>query len=203
MDRRTNPYAPGAGTPPPELVGRDELIEDAEIALDRLRNGLAAKSLLMVGLRGVGKTVLLNRILIDAIDRGFESVLIEAPEDRSLPGALAGPLNSALIRMSRSAAARELAKRARRALAGFVGAMKLGFDDITISIDIDKEEGVADSGTSTPTSLHFSRRRARLRGRVEPHWCCSSMKCSTLKSVNSLHSSPPCTGSRNGNCRSR
>ena len=167
MDRRTNPYAPGAGTPPPELVGRDELIEDAEIALDRLRNGLAAKSLLMVGLRGVGKTVLLNRILIDAIDRGFESVLIEAPEDRSLPGALAGPLNSALIRMSRSAAARELAKRARRALAGFVGAMKLGFDDITISIDIDKEEGVADSGdldTDLTSLLQATGEAARARG---------------------------------------
>lgn len=95
--RRTNPYAPGAGTPPPELVGRDELIEDAEIALDRVRDGLAAKSLLMVGLRGVGKTVLLNRILLDATDRGFECVLIKAPEDRSLPGTLAGPLNSAQL----------------------------------------------------------------------------------------------------------
>jgi len=62
-----------------------------------MRNGLAAKRLLMVGLRGVGKTVLLNRVLFDATDRGFECVLIEAPEDRSLPGALAGPLNSALI----------------------------------------------------------------------------------------------------------
>ena len=146
MDRRTDPYAPGAGTPPPELVGRDDLIEDAEIALDRLRNGLAAKSLLMVGLRGVGKTVLLNRLLVDASGRGFECVLIEAPEDRSLPGTLAGPLNSALIRMSRGAAARELAKRARRALAGFVGAMKLTFDDIAFSLDLEKEEGVADSG---------------------------------------------------------
>ena len=97
MDRRTNPYAPGAGTPPPELVGRDTLIEDAEIALDRLGNGLAAKSLLMVGLRGVGKTVLLNRILLDAEARDFAAVLIEAPEDRSLPAALAGPLNSVLL----------------------------------------------------------------------------------------------------------
>ena len=75
MDRRTNPYAPGAGTPPPELVGRDTLIEDAEIALDRLGNGLAAKSLLMVGLRGVGKRPL-NRILLDAEARDFAAVLI-------------------------------------------------------------------------------------------------------------------------------
>ena len=167
MNRRTNPYAPGAGTPPPELVGRDELIEDADIALDRLRNGLAAKSLLMVGLRGVGKTVLLNRILLDATDRGFECVLIEAPENRSLPGTLAGPLNSALIRMSRSAAARELSNRARRALAGFVSAMKFGFDDITFSIDIDREEGVADSGdldTDLTSLLQVAGEAARARG---------------------------------------
>ena len=86
MDARTNPYAPGAGTPPPELAGRDNLIEDAAIALDRIRNGLAAKSLLMVGLCGVGKTVLLNRICRDSEDRGFTTLLLEAPEDRSLPG---------------------------------------------------------------------------------------------------------------------
>ena len=71
MDPRLNPYAPGAGTPPPELAGRDALIEEAAIALDRIRNGLAAKSMLMVGLRGVGKTVLLNRICQDARCRGF------------------------------------------------------------------------------------------------------------------------------------
>lgn len=76
----------------------------------------------------------------------IECVLIEAPEDRSLRGALAGPLNSAFIRMSRGAAAKELARRARRALAGFVGAMKLTFDDIAFSLDVEKEEGVADSG---------------------------------------------------------
>lgn len=167
MDRRTNPYAPGAGTPPPELVGRDELIEDAEIALDRLRNGLAAKSLLMVGLRGVGKTVLLNRILLDADNRGFECVSIEAPEDRSLPGSLVGPLHSALIRMSRAAAARELSQRARRALAGFVRAMKLSFDDVTLSLDLDSEEGVADSGdldTDLASLLRVAGEAARARG---------------------------------------
>ena len=146
MDRRTDPYAPGAGTPPPELVGRDDLIEDAEIALHRLRNGLSAKGLLMVGLRGVGKTVLLNRLLLDAERRGFECVPIEAPEDRSLPAALAGPLNSALIRMSRGGAAKQLARRAQRALAGFVGAMQLTFDDVAFSFDLEKERGVADSG---------------------------------------------------------
>ena len=169
MDRRTNPYAPGAGTPPPELVGRDALIEDAEIALDRLRNGLAAKGLLMVGLRGVGKTVLLNRMLRDADGRGHESVLIEAPEDRSLPSALAGPLNSALIRMSRGAAATHLAKKARRSLAGFVRAMKVSYEDIHFSLNLDAEEGVADSGdldTDLASLLRVAGEAARARQTV-------------------------------------
>ena len=169
MDRRTNPYAPGAGTPPPELAGRDALIEDAEIALVRLRNGLAAKGLLMVGLRGVGKTVLLNRMLLDADERGCECVLIEAPEDRSLPAVLAGPLNSALIRMSRSAAAARLAKKARRSLAGFVRAMKVSYEDITISMDLAEEEGVADSGdldTDLTSLLRVAGEAARARRTV-------------------------------------
>ena len=169
MDRRTNPYAPGAGTPPPELAGRDALIEDAEIVLDRLRGGLAAKSLLMVGLRGVGKTVLLNRILHDAEKREFECALVEAPEDRSLPAALAGPLNSALIRLSRSAHARELARKARRSLAGFVRAMKVSYEDITFSVDLEAEDGVADSGdldTDLAALLQVAGEAARARKTV-------------------------------------
>ncbi len=67
MDRRLNPYAPGAGAPPPELAGRDELIERASIALDRIRAGRSARSFILYGLRGVGKTVLLNRIRQDAV----------------------------------------------------------------------------------------------------------------------------------------
>ena len=62
MDPRSNPFSPGAGSTPPELSGRDKVIEDVSIALHRIRNGLSAKSILMVGLRGVGKTVLLNRL---------------------------------------------------------------------------------------------------------------------------------------------
>ena len=146
MNPRKNPYAPGAGTPPPELAGRDRLLEDASIALDRIRNGLAAKSLLMVGLRGVGKTVLLNRICRDAEGRGFVTVLLEAPEDRSLPGLLTGPLHGALLKMNRLAAAGDAAKRAMRALGGFVGAMKLSFGDVAVNMDLERDPGVADSG---------------------------------------------------------
>jgi Cdc6-like AAA superfamily ATPase len=59
MDPVANPYAPGAGTPPPELAGRDELRQSVHIAAERIRVGRPAKSLLLIGLRGVGKTVLL------------------------------------------------------------------------------------------------------------------------------------------------
>ena len=85
MDPRTNPYAPGAGTVPPELAGRDEILEKASIELDRCRSGLASRGLVLVGLRGVGKTVLLTRISQETEARGFVVVSIEAPERRSLP----------------------------------------------------------------------------------------------------------------------
>ncbi|MDE0422300.1 MAG: ATP-binding protein [Gammaproteobacteria bacterium] len=146
MDPRDNPYAPGAGTPPPELAGRDELIESTAIALDRIRRGLAAKSMLMVGLRGVGKTVLLNRISQDARCRGFTTIVLEAPEGQRLPALLAPPLHAALIRLSRRAAANQTVRRAMRALAGFVGAVKIGNEDINISLDMAPEPGLADSG---------------------------------------------------------
>ena len=66
MDPVTIPYAHGAGSPPPELAGREELRERVRIALQRVRLGRAAKSILRVGLRGVGKTVLLDRTRADA-----------------------------------------------------------------------------------------------------------------------------------------
>ena len=130
MDPRTNPYAPGAGTPPPELAGRDEIIERAAIALDRFRNGLPARSLLLVGLRGVGKTVLLTRIARETEARGFVVVSIESPEQRSLPALLIPSLRTALLRLDRIAAVGDLAKKTLRALGGFVSAMKLKYEDI-------------------------------------------------------------------------
>lgn len=146
MDPRINPYAPGAGTQPPELAGRDEIIEKAAIALDRLRNGLAARSLLMVGLRGVGKTVLLTRIAQETEARGFVVVQIESPERRSLPALLIPSLRLALLKLDRIAAAGELAKKALRALGGFVGAMKVKYQDIEFGVDLGNEPGIADSG---------------------------------------------------------
>lgn len=146
MDARRNPYAPGAGTPPPELAGRDDLIERAAIALDRIREGRAARSFILYGLRGVGKTVLLNQIRLDAEERGIATVKIEAPEERSLPGLLAPALRSTLIKLSRGEAAKVGAARALRALASFAKALKVKFQDVEFGLDIEPEAGVADSG---------------------------------------------------------
>lgn len=146
MDPRLNPYAPGAGTPPPELAGRDEVIERAAVALDRIRAGRAARSVILHGLRGVGKTVLLNRIRLDAEARGFASVRIEAPEGRSLPSLLAPALRAALFRLSRMEATKAGLGRAMKALAGFASALKVKYQDIEVGLDLEGERGLADSG---------------------------------------------------------
>ena len=146
MDPRQNPYAPGAGTPPPELAGRDELIERAAVALDRIRAGRSARSLILYGLRGVGKTVLLNRIRLDAEARGIASVKVEAPEERSLPGMLVPALRSTLLRLSRGALLKDSLLTGVRALASFTKALKVKYKDIEFTIDADPETGLADSG---------------------------------------------------------
>ena len=146
MDPVSNPFAPGAGTPPPELAGRDELREMIRVAIERVRRGLPTKSILMVGLRGVGKTVLLDRMRDDAEAARIHTVRIEAPESRSLPALLAPQLRQALLRLSRNAQAKVLAQRALRALAGFAKALKVKYQDIEVGVDFDPEPGLADNG---------------------------------------------------------
>ena len=85
MDPIRNPYAPGAGTPPPELVGRDEIRESARICIGANQNRSPTKNMVLVGLRGVGKTVLLDLIREEAEASGSYALRIEAPENRSLP----------------------------------------------------------------------------------------------------------------------
>lgn len=146
MDPITNPFAPGAGTQPPELAGRDELRESIRITTERIRRGLPAKSVLMVGLRGVGKTVLLDRMRGDAEAAGIHTMRIEAPEQRSLPALLAPQLRQSLLRLSRTEKACALAKRALQGLAGFAKALKVTYNDIEVGIDLAPEPGLADNG---------------------------------------------------------
>lgn len=146
MDPISNPYSPGAGTPPPELAGRGELRERVRIGIARLRRGNPAKSVLMVGLRGVGKTVLLDQMRTDAEAAGVHTIRIEAPEGRSLPALLAPQLRLALLRLSRVEAAKDMAQRGLRALAGFAKALKVTYNDIEVGLDFDPEPGLADNG---------------------------------------------------------
>jgi hypothetical protein len=146
MDQRINPFAPGAGAPPPELAGREQIIEQVSIALDRISRGLSAKSVLMVGLRGVGKTVLLNRLKNDAENKGMVCVQFESPENRSLPSVIVPALRTALLRLNRLAGASEQWNRAMKALGGFIASAKLKFADVEFGFEFDVEPGLADSG---------------------------------------------------------
>jgi hypothetical protein len=145
MDPVRNPFAPGAGTRPPELAGRDELVERAAVALDRIALGRPARSFILYGLRGTGKTVLLGEIRRDAEARGLQTVRIEAPEGRSLPAMLAAPLRALLLKLDRMESAKAGARKALRALAGFAK-LKVAYHDIEVTIDAEPEKGVADSG---------------------------------------------------------
>ncbi len=146
MDPIRNPYAPGAGTPPPELAGRDDIRESARIALERTKIGRPTKSMMMVGLRGVGKTVLLDIMREQAEASGIYALRIEAPENRSLPAIIVPQLRVALLRLSNKQAAKQLAQRALRGLAGFVGALKVKYQDIEVGLDFEPESGLADNG---------------------------------------------------------
>ena len=94
MDPIRNPFSPGAGTPPPELTGRQFILDKARILFERLRAGRSEKCFLLVGLRGVGKTVLLNEINESAQKSGCKSILVEAHEKKSLAALLLPPLDS-------------------------------------------------------------------------------------------------------------
>jgi len=146
MDPILNPFAPGAGTPPPELAGRDEVRETVRVAVARTRLQRSTKSVIMVGLRGVGKTVLLDQMRDDAEADGIRTLRIEAPEGRSLPAILAPPLRQALLKLSLNERARDLAQRGLRALAGFASSLKVRYQDIEVGLDFEPEPGLADNG---------------------------------------------------------
>jgi hypothetical protein len=89
VDPRANPYAPGAGTKPPALTGRDDEIEAFVVLLERLRQGAAGQSMIVKGLRGVGKTVLLNTFEDFAVERDWIPIFKECEASTSLPGLVA------------------------------------------------------------------------------------------------------------------
>ncbi|HTY71743.1 MAG TPA: ATP-binding protein [Actinomycetes bacterium] len=142
MDELLNPFRPGAGAPPPELVGRDRLIDAFGVTLRRAMAGRPGKSLLLVGLRGVGKTVLLNRFAEIAEDEGASVGHIEAGDSADFSAQLAQRLRRILLRFDRHKPSAAVL-RGLRALKGFSVHLP---DGSAISLDVDALRGVADSG---------------------------------------------------------
>lgn len=146
MDPIKNPFAPGAGSPPPELVGRDPILDQARILLGRVKQKRPEKSMLLTGLRGVGKTVLLNEIERMAKAEGYRTIPVEAHEDKSLGPLIAPHLRTVLYDLNRISGAGDKAKRGLAVLRSFVSALKFEVGDFTFGLDIEPEKGAADSG---------------------------------------------------------
>lgn len=146
MDKIKNPFSPGAGSPPPELAGRDGILEQARVLLGRVKAGRPEKSLLLTGLRGVGKTVLLNEMERMAQRDGFSTILVEAHEGKPLAVLLAPHLRRLLFDLDRLAGAGNKVRRGIAVLKSFVGAITVKVGDFDIGLDIEPEKGAADSG---------------------------------------------------------
>jgi hypothetical protein len=146
MDAIKNPFSPGAGAPPPELVGREVILEQARVLLGRIKAKRPEKSILLTGLRGVGKTVLLNEIERMAVREGYRTLGLEAHDAKSLAALLVPPLRKLLFEFDRVAGAGDKAKRALAVLKGFMNGVKVTLGEIEVGLDIDPEKGAADSG---------------------------------------------------------
>jgi hypothetical protein len=146
MDPISNPFSPGAGSPPPELVGRDNILEQTDILLARILNKRPEKSFFLTGLRGVGKTVLLNEIERLAEKADYRTIFIEAHEDKSLVALLAPHLRRLLFDLDRLAGAGHKARRGLAVLKSFISSFKLKIDEVEFGLDIEPERGSADSG---------------------------------------------------------
>jgi AAA ATPase domain len=146
MDRHENPYTPGAGARPPLLAGRDDALDDFRVAFQRLGGGHFARSFILDGLRGVGKTVLLNEADVIAREQGWiSSGVVECNEDDELTLLMARLCHRALRRLSLGKRVSARVERALGVLRAFTFAMDQG-GAWRFNIDVKAVTGVADSG---------------------------------------------------------
>lgn len=144
MDPYRNPFAPGAGSRPPELAGRDVVLEHARIACGRAVNGRSARSMMLLGLRGTGKTVLLNEVGKIAEDEGLLVSKVESPEEESLARLLYPEMRKVMRSLSTVEAAKQIAHRGLKGLRGFASIFKI--DIAGVEVGVEPEPGLADSG---------------------------------------------------------
>jgi hypothetical protein len=134
MDRIANPFAPGAGTEPPELAGRNDVLAESDVAIKRAAAGKASRCLILTGLRGVGKTVLLVRIRKEAERAGHHTVMVEAHDRRPLPALLAPALQEVLTRFNKVAKAKALALKAMTFLHLFASTFTIQVGDAELGL---------------------------------------------------------------------
>ncbi|UHL63218.1 ATP-binding protein [Paralcaligenes sp. KSB-10] len=144
MDPYRNPFAPGAGSRPPELAGRDAILKTARISCGRAVKGRSARSVMLLGLRGTGKTVLLNEIGKIAQEEGLLVSKVESPECESLARLLYPEMRKVMRSLSSVQAAKQMADRGLKGLRGFASIFKI--DIAGVEIGVESEPGLADSG---------------------------------------------------------
>lgn len=169
MDPRRNPFVPGAGVRPPEFTGRESLIEQASIAFDRVAAGLYANSLMLLGLRGVGKTVLLNRLHDDAKSKHFETLKCEVPDSSgsNLARLLVPGLSVILRRLDRFAAAEDGLRRAGAMLRNFAAIFSIEHEGVSFGVSPSTiDGGSGDLEADLPELLRAVAEAAEARGRA-------------------------------------
>ena len=137
---------PGAGTPPPELAGRDTLLDNARSAVKRSKSGRVARSFIFVGLRGVGKTVLLNEVQAIADSENAFTDNIEVSNNDLFSKLIIPTLRSILLKLDRANGVNGYVKKGLRVLKSFIGTIRVNVHGFEVSLDIDPESGIADSG---------------------------------------------------------
>lgn len=145
MDPIQNPYAPGAGQRPPELAGRDEQLRAFDVVLERVQKGRPERSLILTGLRGVGKTVLLNTLRSAAVRKGWGTGKLEARPDQGLRRPLASALHQAVRELGHPQADDALAVIKAFAQRDAAPGTKLR-EQWNPGIDVPAAKGRADSG---------------------------------------------------------
>ncbi|KPF42246.1 ATP-binding protein [Rhizobium sp. AAP43] len=144
MDPYRNPFAPGAGSRPPELAGRDAILEAGRIACGRALKGRSARSIMLLGLRGTGKTVLLNEIGRNAEQDGLLASRVEAPEGESLARLIYPEMRKVLRSLSGVQAAKQIANRGLSGLRNFASIFKIEIAGVEVGVE--PEPGLADTG---------------------------------------------------------
>ena len=134
MNPIDNPYTPGAGTPPPELAGRTSILKQAELAVKRTLNNKIAKSQILLGLRGVGKTVLLNRINQIAETEGCQTIIFEADPNHTLPELFTQQLHRLLLKLDRRKKAGDDIQKTFRLLRSFASVFKVKFGEYEVGL---------------------------------------------------------------------